>query len=202
VRLLGAIPALLLAVMLAQGRAPTRAGRGRADAGDGPILLGTDPPGRLRPSAPQAADAGTAQRDGGPDELHRELQTMRARLDALEQELARSRETAQQLQQLTSEVRQLRQQVADAEAERQVAEQQREDRRAAVQNAVSGLYAAQQRLQGGNPSIDAELDQAQSTFTGEAQRDVQAARVALRNRDLSAARALLSSAISHAEGGR
>lgn len=201
-RLFAAIPALLVAALLGQARAPTRTPRGRADAGDGPILLGTDPPGRLRPSPPAPADAGVAQRDAGPDEVHRELQTLSARLDALEQELARARQTSQQLDQLTSEVQQLRQQVADAEAQRQAAEDQRQSQRSAVQSAVSALYTAQQRLQGGNSSIEAELDQAQAAFTGQAQRQVQAARAALRNRDLAGARALLGAAISDAQAGR
>src|SRR3954469_15175640 len=121
-RLLAAVPAVVAAALLGQGRAPPRTPRGRPppgpagagpDAGDGPILLGTDPPGRLRPSPPAPADAGVAQQDAGPDEVHRELQTLRARLDGLEQELARARQTSQQLEQLTSEVQQLRQQVAD-----------------------------------------------------------------------------------------
>ena len=51
-------------------------------------------------------------------------------------------------------------------------------------------------------AIETELDQAQRSFTGQAQRDVQAARAALRNRDLAAARALLSAAISDAQAGR
>jgi chromosome segregation ATPase len=203
VKLLSAIPALLLAVLLGQGRAPSRATRARPDAGeDRPVLLGTDPPGRLRPTAPAAADAGTAQRDAGPDEVHRELQALRARLDVLEQELARSRQTSQQLEQLTSEVQQLRQQVADGEAQRQAAQQQREAQRDSVQSAVSALYAAQQRLMGGNASIETELEQAQAAFSGQAQRDIQAARNALQNHDLVGARALLSAAISNAQAGR
>jgi hypothetical protein len=46
------------------------------------------------------------------------------------------------------------------------------------------------------------LDQAQSSFTGQAQRDVQAARDALRNGDMSQARAYLSAAVSDAQAGR
>jgi len=200
VRLLGLLLPVLLAFLFGQARPPPRGSRGRADAG--PVLLGTDPPGRLRPN-PATADAGTtAQRDGGPDDLHRELQQLRARLDALEQERAQAQQNAQQLRQLVQEVQQLRQQIADAEAERQAAEQERENRRASVQSGVYALYTAQQRLAGGNSSIEAELDQAQSSFTGQAQRDVEAARAALRNRDLSAARALLSAAISDAQAGR
>jgi hypothetical protein len=218
VRLLGIFPAVLLAFLIAQVRPSTRpqrgradagergradAGeRGRADAGERPILLGTDPPGRLRPPTP-TPDAGvSAERDAGPDEVRREIQQLRARLEALEQERARSQQTASQLQQLTQEVQQLRQQIAEAETQRQAAEQQREARRAEVQSAVDALYGAQQRLMSGDSSIEAELDRAQATFTGQAQRDIQAARLALQNRDLSRARALLSSAISAAQAGR
>jgi len=191
---------VLLAFLLGQARPPSRAPRGRADAG--PVLLGTDPPGRLRPTPPSPDAGTTAQHDGGVDDVHRELQQLRARLEALEQERAQAQQNAQQLQQLVQEVQQLRQRIADAEAQRQVAEQERETRRASVQSAVDALYTAQQRLAGGNGSIETELEQAQSAFTGQAQRDIEAARAALRNRDLSAARALLSAAISDAQAGR
>jgi hypothetical protein len=134
--------------------------------------------------------------------VHRELQQLRARLDALELERTQNQQSAQQLQQLAQEVQSLRQQVADAEAQRAAAEQQREANRARVQTAVEALYVAQERLAGGNSAIEDALDQAQATFTGQAQRDIQAARAALRNRDLSTARALLSAAISDAQVGR
>ena len=199
-KLLGLLPPVLLAFLLGQARPPSRAPRGRADAG--PVLLGTDPPGRLRPTPPSPDAGTTAQHDGGFDDVHRELQQLRARLEALEQERAQAQQNAQQLQQLVQEVQQLRQRIADAEAQRQVAEQERETRRASVQSAVDALYTAQQRLAGGNGSIETELEQAQSAFTGQAQRDIEAARAALRNRDLSAARALLSAAISDAQAGR
>ena len=200
-RLLGAIPALLLALLLGQGRSTPKAPRGQADGGR-PVLLGTDPPGRLRTS-PSPADAGVAaERDAGGDEVHRELQALRARVDALELERAQAQETVQQLQQLNDEVQLLRQQIADAEWQRQAAEQQRESHRADVQSAVNALYGAQQKIMGGNASIEAELDQAQAAFTGKAQREVQQARTALQNRDLSAARALLAAAISDAQAGR
>jgi len=200
VKLLGLLPPVLLAFLLGQARPPSRAPRGRADAG--PVLLGTDPPGRLRPTPPSPDAGTTAQHDGGVDDVHRELQQLRARLEALEQERAQAQQNAQQLQQLVQEVQQLRQRIADAEAQRQAAEQERETRRASVQSAVDALYTAQQRLAGGNGSIETELEQAQSAFTGQAQRDIEAARAALRNRDLSAARALLSAAISDAQAGR
>jgi hypothetical protein len=106
------------------------------------------------------------------------------------------------LQQLATEMQQVRQQLADAEARRVAEEQQREARRANVQGAVDALVAAQQRLMAGDSSIGAELDRAQATFTGQAQRDVQEARAALENRDLARARALLNAAIFDAQAGR
>ena len=197
-RLLAALPLLFAALLLGQGRAPSRTSRSRADGG--PILLGTDPPGRLRPAP--ASDAGMAQADAGPDELHRELQALRARVDALEQERARSQETSQQLQEISSELQQLRQQVADGDAQRQAAETEQREHHADVDSAVSVLYSARQRLESGNASIDAELNQAQAAFSGQARRDLQAARAALQNKDLSTARTLLSAAISDAQAGR
>jgi hypothetical protein len=190
------------AIAQADAGTPARRQRKPADAGmaqrDRPILLGTDPPGRLRPSPP-APDGGVAQRDAGPDEVHREIQQLRARIDALEQERARNQEAAQQLQQISQEIQMLRQQVADAEAQRRAAEQQEQSRRASVQSAVDALYYAQQQLAGGNPSIDAQLSQAEAAFSGQAQRDLQAARAALANRDLAAARAYLAAAIRDAQ---
>jgi hypothetical protein len=57
-------------------------------------------------------------------------------------------------------------------------------------------------LAGGNASIDDQLAQARGAFPPQAQRDIDAARTALQNRDLSAARAYLSAAISDAQQGR
>jgi len=198
VRLLGTIPVLFV-LLLAQSRPASRGARGKADAGDRPILLGTDPPGKLRPNPPAPDGGVVVQRDAGPDQVQQEMQQLRARIEALEQERAQTRQNAQKLDQL---VQQLRQQVADAEARRQASEEQQQAQRASVQIAVDALYAAQQRLAGGNYAIETELDQAQRSFTGQAQRDVQAARAALQNRDLAAARALLSAAISDAQAGR
>jgi len=208
VRLLGIIPAATIAFLMAQVSPAARPKRGRADAGaradagERPVLLGTDPPGRLRPAqAPPDGGAGV-ERDAGPDDVQRELQQLRARLDALEQERAHAQQVSQQLQQLTQEVQQIRQQIADAEARRQLEEQQREERQALVQSGLDALYAAQQRLAAGDSSIEAELSRAQAAFTGQAQRDVEAARAALQNRDLARARAMLSAAIFHAQVGR
>jgi hypothetical protein len=192
------------ALAQADGGTPARPKRGSADAGvrrQKPILLGTDPPGRLRPNDP-APDAGAARTDPAREELRREIQQLRARLDALERERGQSQETAQQLQQITSELQQLRQQSADAEARRQEAADQQQARASSVESAVNGLYAAQSALATGSYGIDAQLSQAETAFTGQARRDVQAARVAVQNHDLQAARAYLAAAISEAQRGR
>jgi len=208
VRLLGIVPAAMIAFLMAQVSPAARPKRGRADAGaradagERPLLLGTDPPGRLRPTQPPPDGGASLERDAGPDDVHRELQQLRARLDALEQERAHAQQVSQQLQQLTLEVQQIRQQIADAEARRQLEEQQREERQGLVQSGLDALYAAQQRLAAGDASIDSELSRAQAAFTGQAQRDVEAARMAVQNRDLARARAMLSAAIFHAQVGR
>lgn len=187
------------------GGTPRRRSRKAPDAGvaqrDRPILLGTDPPGRLRPAG-SAPDGGVAQRDAGPDETHREIQQLRARIDALEQERGRNQQTAEQLQDISQQLQALRQQVADAEAQRRAAEQQEQSRRAAVQSGINALYDAQSMLSGGNSSIDAQLSQAESAFSGQAQRDLSLARGALQNRDLAAARVYLNAAILDAQMGR
>jgi TolA-binding protein len=187
---------LLAALLLAQAGsgAPARRVRGRPDAG--PVLLGTDPPGRLRLSP--AIDGGVARMDAGPDATQLQLQALQRRIDALERDRSQNQQQAELLQQLVSEVRDLRAQVSGADARQQDAEQDRAARKAQVQSAVSGLQSAQQRLRAGDASVDAELDQAASAFSGPARRDVEAARVALRNRDLAQARAYLSAAISEA----
>jgi TolA-binding protein len=208
VRLLGIIPAATIAFLMAQASPTARPKRGRADAGaradagERPLLLGTDPPGRLRPTQAPPDGGAPAERDAGPDDVHRELQQLRARLDALEQERAHAQQVSQQLQQLTLEVQQIRQQIVDAEGRRQLEEQQREERQALVQSGLDSLYTAQQRLAAGDASIESELARAQAAFTGQAQRDVEAARMAVQNRDLARARAMLSAAIFHAQAGR
>jgi uncharacterized membrane-anchored protein YhcB (DUF1043 family) len=186
----------VLLVSLAGSGAPARRPRGKADAGSKPILLGTDPPGRLRTDP--ATDAGVARQDAGPDQLQLQLQALRARIDALERERVQSQEQAQLLQQLVNEVRDLRAQMAGSDERQRATEQERAARKAQLLSAVGGLQDAQYRLSTGDSSVEAALDQAASAFSGPARRDVEAARLALQNRDLSQARAYLAAAISDA----
>src|SRR3954468_9038514 len=103
--------ALGVAAALAQNGTPQgRTARGAADAGtpkrvkkDGPVYLGTDPPGRLRP---EPADAGVSRiQDAGPTPLQVEVEQLRQRVDTLERERYQAQQ--QQSQQLSEIVRQL-----------------------------------------------------------------------------------------------
>jgi hypothetical protein len=161
------------------------------------MLLGTDPPGSMRLAPP--SDGGVAQQDAGPDEVHLELRALRGRLDALERERALAQGQSQQLEQIVRELRELRSQLSAAEAQKLAQQEQKAARYAQVQDTINTLYLAQQRLASGDFEIGAALEQAQAVFSGQAQRDIAAARQALQNRDLAAARAYLLAAISDAQ---
>ena len=196
------VAGLLAALLLAQAGESAPRRRVRAPADGGPILLGTDPPGQLRRAT---ADAGVAQvpaPDAGPSGTEKQILELRARVDALERQLQQQQQQSQQLEQISAQLQQLRAQVADAESRRQAEEQVQAQQRQQREGAIAALNQAQYALAGGNSDIAAALDRAEAAFTGQAQRDVQAARAALQNRDLSQARALLGAAISDAQQGR
>jgi hypothetical protein len=202
--------ALSVAAALAQGARPQgRPARGTADGGSprvrtpGPILLGTDPPGKLR-RAVSPADAGApVQRIAAPEDVQRELQQLKARVDALERERAQLQlQQSQQLEEVVRQLRELRGQIAGIDQQRQTAAQQKEAQYEQLQAGVSALQQAQDMLAVGDYAVDGQLGQAQAAFPPQAQRDVEAARMALQNRDLSAARAYLAAAIIHAQQGR
>jgi hypothetical protein len=213
---------LSLAVLFAQsGTGARKRSRGRADAGlssfpspddGGPLLLGPDTPGRIKVEPP-ARDGGlpdgstVAPPDGGGSRSSQQAQIeeLRGRISVLEQQATAAQQQAQEMRAMNEQLQALRQQLADADARRQQEQADEQRHRQAVQSAMSSLAGVQQQLLYGNSSdasVDQALDQAQSTFTGQAQRDVQAARMALRNNDVSAARAYLSTAMQDAQAGR
>jgi TolA-binding protein len=208
-RLLAALLSLSVALLLAQTSSGARKrARARADAGTdgGPLYLGPDRPGQLKPDPP-ARDGGPrvpavdAVPDGG-SLAQLQMQELRLRISLLEQQLAASQQQVQQMQTLNEQLQALRGQMATAETNRQQQQDAQAAQQQAVQSAVANLGYAQQKLSLGDSSIEGVLDQAQSSFSGQAQRDVQAAREALRNGDLSQCRALLNAAISDAQAGR
>lgn len=202
--------ALGVAAALAQTPEPQgRAARSAPDAGpkrarsnpNGPVYLGTDPPGRLRP---EPADAGVARvQDAGPSALELEVQQLRARVETLERERSQAQQQqSQQLDEIARQLQQLRGELSDTDSRRQASEQQRVAQRQALDSGVSALHQAQSLLAGGNASVDAQLSQAEASFPQEARRNIGYAREALRNHDLSAARAYIDSAIVDAQQGR
>ena len=201
--------ALSVAAALADApRTQGRSGRGQADGGTsrvrtpGPFLLGTDPPGKLRPQRAEA-DAGTpVPRIAASDEVQRELQQLRARVEALEQGRTQLQQQSQQLGDLTRQVQALRAQLAEGEQRKAAAQEQAQAQREQRESGVSALQQVQAALAGGDSAVEDQLARAQATFPPQAQRDIDYARTALRNRDLSAARAWLSSAVQHAQQGQ
>lgn len=203
--------ALGLVFLLAQASGAARKRtKARADGGTdgGPVLLGPDPPGRLRPDPPGRRDGGIALPDGGGSDggahatQSQQIEELRARIAALEQQASASQQQAQEMVRMNQQIQALRQQLADADARRQDEERQAQRRKQSTQAAIESLTAAQNQLAIGNSGIEDALSQAQSAFTGQAQRDIEAARTALQNSDLAAARAMLSAAIVDAQQGR
>jgi TolA-binding protein len=209
-RILAALLSLSVALLVAQTSSGARKrSRGRADAGQsddgGPLFLGPDRPGSLKPEPPAAHDGGVRaladagfNSDGG---TLAQLQELRARIAALEQQVANSQQQAQQLETMNEQIQALRDQLASMDAARQQEQQQTQAQKNAVQAGIESLGAAEQQLAVGNTSIGTLLDQAQASFTGQAQRDVQAARYALQSGDVAGARVYLSKAVTDAQQG-
>lgn len=201
--------ALVVAAALAQG-APRPQGRKRrapADGGtsrvrtQGPIFLGTDPPGKLRPQRADA-DGGTQARVAAPDDVQRELKQLRTRVEALEQERGQLQEQSQQLGEVVRQLQELRGQMAEGERRKQAAQQQERAQREEREVGVGALQQAQSALAVGDTAIEDQLAQAEASFPPQAQRDIEAARAALRNRDLTSVRAYLDTAVQHARQGQ
>lgn len=185
-----------------------RSGHGTADGGvsrvrtPGPIFLGTDPPGKLRPQRAESDGGTPVPRIAAPDDVQRELQQLRTRVDALERERGQLQQQSQQLGEVMRQVEDLRRQLAEGEQRKQTALQKERAQQEQRQSGLSALRQAQAALAGGDSAVEDQLAQAQASLPPQAQDDLEAARTALRNRDLSAARAWLSAAIQHGQQGQ
>ena len=112
--------------------------------------------------------------------------------DALEKVSRKLEEQRTQLKQLT-----------DAEARRVDADEAALEKRTSTLAATSSVNSVLSMLASGNTSgIEPSLRYAESVFTGNAQRDVQLARAALAQSDVSAARVYLLLAVFEAESQR
>ena len=140
-------------------------------------------------------DAGAAEK--GPRSS--EGDDLRRRLAALEQELAAARDQRAEVERLNAQVAELRQRVADVEERRAAERQEILASRAQAQQAVGTLYAAQQALASGNTDIADSLATVATALPPPAQREIEAARAALAERDLYAARSHIAAAIAATE---
>ena len=82
------------------------------------------------------------------------------------------------------------------------AQQQAQSQRDDAQQAIAGLTSVQGALAGGNLDVDAALAETQGSLPPQAQRDLAAARDAVRNHDLYNARVQVAQAIADAQQGR
>ena len=207
------------------GSRPAPRSRAAAQTDGGALYIG-DPPGRLSASADggggmggggaaDAGDAGAADSGGrGATSVDAgsqgasntdEVQRLRERVAALEQELARSRSAAaqsqqvEQLNQLNQQVASLREQLAQEQGRRQAEENAARQAASRQEQAVTALSAAQQQLAAGDSRVMETLQSASGSLPAPAQRAVETARSALQSGDLSMARYWLSVAIAQTQ---
>ena len=204
------VAALSVAAAFAQKstRPQGRSGRGAPDGGvsrvrtPGPIFLGTDPPGKLRSQRAESDGGAPVPRIAAPDDVQRELQQLRLRVDALERERGQLQQQSQQLGEVMRQLQDLRRQLAEGEQRKQSALQQERAQQEQRESSLGALQRAQAALASGDSAVEDQLTQAQASLPPLAQRDLEAARTALRNRDLSAARAYIGAAMQHAQQGQ
>lgn len=182
---------LLLAASSRVKRVP-RGSPGGPDAGVG-IAIHQARDGGVVDAAPPSAEVET---------LRRQVTELQARTTTLEREASRGRSQEQLLQKLSDQMAALRQQVAQGQQQQADVQQQAESQREQAQQAISSLVSVQSALAGGNLEVEAALSEAQGSLPPQAQRDLSAAREAIRNRDPYSARALVAQAIADAQQGR
>lgn len=174
---------------------------------DKPIILG-DQPGSLRnwteaQKQPQP-DAGSkqAKQAATVQELQQEIADLRARTAFLEKQASVSQEQTQVLQQMSQQLQELRSQMSGSEERRLQTERQRQVQRQQSEQAVERLVSAQNALASGSADVLDAFDGAEEALSPQARRDLGAARYAVQNHDLAAARSYLQSAIADAQAGR
>ena len=210
-----AVSALAAASLAAAPRKSAPASGGGADGGTRstraaklrappkPTILG-DPPGTLsnwREAQKEGPDGGH-EPSASVQELQREIADLRTRTGTLEKQIAATQQQTEVLQQMSQQLADLRGQMAGAEDRRDEAQQRTLLQRQQSEDAIAGLVSAQSVLAGGGSDVSFAIDAADQSLTPQARRDLGAARSAIQNHDLSAARTYLQSAIADAQAGR
>ncbi len=139
------------------------------------------------------------------ERLRKELNELKVRTAELER-LAQAKTENGELEKLSKKLDELNsrvKQLSDAEDRRADAEDAAAHKKTSTAAASASVNSVLSVLASGNTSnIEPSLRYAESVFTGNAQRDVQLARAALANGDVSSARQYLLLAIAEAEAQR
>lgn len=147
-----------------------------------------------------------AHQQGAADDSHAsssaaELQLLRDRVTALEQQLqqARTDSRSEVLQDLDDQVADAREQLAEKQARREARAAEAEELRADRAEAIDALLDVEDKLAVGDADVAGVLDQAAPVLPAPAQRAVATARDAIEQEDLFTARYWIGVAIRESE---
>lgn len=143
------------------------------------------------PAAPKPARPAT----GEVEALKKRVTELEARTAELERQAKQVDALSKKLDQATDDLAALKR---DAD-ERKQAEQQAAERKQRFEDVARGLSVADEQLSSGNTNIEASLRAAEATYSGPALELVRAARQALANGDVAAARKYLALAVYEAQ---
>jgi len=200
---------MLPILMMVLSAAPVPSVAARPDAGvivlkkpalDSGVTV-VEPTKPLPPLAtPEAAAKGPSTAE--VEQLRRDMADMKARTAQLERQTAQAEAMSQQLSKLSRQISELQGQMSETENRRADSERRAVEKKERAESAVVSLNGALQQLATGNSNVGAALNYAETTFTGSALANVQAARQALSNGDLGSARVWLNLAIAEAQANR
>ena len=197
--------ALVASLALAQGKPAPSTVR---DAGVASVRKVAAVDGGVPPSAAAQAQAVSNVNSMEVDKVRKEIAELKARTAELErqQQSAKSESANGKLDALIRQVDELKAQLTrlnEVEARRADKEESAATQRSETAAASSNLSSVLGTLASGNTAgVEPSLRYAESVFTGNAQRNVQLARAALAQGDVSMARQYLLLAISEAQGPR
>ena len=152
-------------------------------------------------SAPADAGVHVAAPKAGVSKI--ELEQLKADLAEVKSQASQqTKELSTQLKSIDKRLSELHADFKAAEARRVESEKATNELKARNAEAAKAIAGAIQELQTGSSNVGPALNYAETVFSGAALRDVQAARVFLRNGDLGSAKAALIQAIADAEAQR
>ena len=180
-------------------RAGATADAAQEPAGQVPTELGGPPRVLLAENVQSPGDESAPADAGGASAT--ELQLLRDRVTALEQQLAQAQSdpNAEVLQDLDDQIARARRQLARQQAEKEARAAEAEGLRADRDQAIGVLLDVQQRLAYGDSDVADVLEGASPALPLPAQRALETARAAIDEEDLYTARYWMSVAIAESE---